>query len=285
MHFLVTGCSSGLGLSLARAIAPLPEHKLTATSRNPASTPAAVKEITSHQNASWEPLDVSSPDLEAQFSNIVCKHGPIDVLINNAGFSIGGVLENTPLDLIRSQYETNVFGAIRAMQAVIPHMRSSGTGGVIVNISSATFWMTPPGVSVYASTKFALEGLSAALASELAPFGIRVLIAQPGGMRTAFAGPEKAGKYLVPLPEGYKGSPAEFVREFVESDQGKDTDPEKAARAIVDEVLVPTVVEGKMVLRVQLGSEVAGALKGAVEAITVEGGAVQDKAAGSDLES
>lgn len=115
---------------------------------------------------------------------------------------------------MRSQYETNVFGAMRTMQAVIPHMRTNGNG-VIVDISSATFWMAPPGVSVYASTKFALEGLPAALASELVPFGIRVLIAQPGGMKTAFAGPEKADKQLVPLPDAYKGTPAEFVTRFV----------------------------------------------------------------------
>ncbi|KAJ4407950.1 hypothetical protein N0V91_003616 [Didymella pomorum] len=220
--------------------------------------------MTSYPNASWEPLDVSSPDLEAQLSTIVKKHGPVDVLINNAGFSIGGVLENTLLDLIRDQYETNIFGAIRTMQAVIPHMRTN-SNGVIVNISSATFWMPPPGVSVYASTKFALEGLSAALASELAPFGIRVLIAQPGGMQTAFAGPEKAGKQLVPLPDEYKGTPAEFVMKFVESEKGKDTDPKKAARAIVNEVLEPTVVGGNKLVRLQLGSEVTGALKGAVD--------------------
>jgi NAD(P)-dependent dehydrogenase (short-subunit alcohol dehydrogenase family) len=282
MHFLVTGCSSGLGLSLARAIAALPEHRLTATSRIPASSPDAVKEMTSYPNASWEPLDVSSPDLEAQLSTIVKKHGPVDVLINNAGFSIGGVLENTLLDLIRDQYETNIFGAIRTMQAVIPHMRTN-SNGVIVNISSATFWMPPPGVSVYASTKFALEGLSAALASELAPFGIRVLIAQPGGMQTAFAGPEKAGKQLVPLPDEYKGTPAEFVMKFVESEKGKDTDPKKAARAIVNEVLEPTVVGGNKLVRLQLGSEVTGALKGAVDAFTAEGEAVGRKAAACDI--
>jgi len=236
----------------------------------------------SHPNASWESLDVSSPDLEAQLSTIINKHGPIDVLVNNAGFSIGGVLKNTPLDLMRSQYETNVFGAMRTMQAVIPHMRTNGNG-VIVNISSATFWMAPPGVSVYASTKFALEGLSAALASELAPFGIRVLIAQPGGMKTAFAGAEKAGKQLVLLPDAYKGMPAEFVMKFVESDNGKDTDPEEAARAIVKEVLEPTMVGGQKLLRLQLGSEVTGALKGTINAFTAEAEAVECKAAACDI--
>ena len=86
-------------------------------------------------------------------------------------------------------------------------------------------------------------------------------------MKTASAGPEKAGKQLVPLPDVYKGKSAEFVMKFVESENGKDMDPDKAARAIVREVLEPTMVEGDKLVRLQLGSEVTGALKGAVKRV------------------
>jgi short-subunit dehydrogenase len=105
MYFLVIGCSSRLGLSLARAIAPLPEHSLKATSCNRSSISNAKKEITSNPSASWEPLDVSSRHLERQLSTIINKHGPFDVLVDNAGFSISVMLENAPLDLIRGQDE------------------------------------------------------------------------------------------------------------------------------------------------------------------------------------
>ncbi|PVI00179.1 putative short chain oxidoreductase/dehydrogenase [Periconia macrospinosa] len=290
MHWLVTGCSSGLGLELARAIASLPSQKLTATSRNPSSTPDAVSEITSHPNASWEPLDVSSPSFESQLSTITSQHGTIDVLINNAAIAIGGAVENTPLSLIRTQYETNVFGLVRAIQAVLPSMRSSpSTESAIVNISSSTFWNPPPGISFYASTKWAVEGLSAALAAELAPFHIRVLLAQPGGMDTKFASQDKIPTHMVPLPEEYKGTPAEYVMQFVNNPEPKfSLSPEKAARAIVEEVLRPTVVVGKdgeeprKVLRLQLGKETVGNLKTAVKGYQEDGEAFEKKGLACD---
>ncbi|KAF2645924.1 hypothetical protein P280DRAFT_513799 [Massarina eburnea CBS 473.64] len=256
MHWLITGCSSGLGLSLSRAVASLPNQKLTATSRNPSSSVDAVKEITSHSNASWEPLDVSSPDLESQLATIISKHGPIDVLINNAGYAIGGPLEATPLDLIRQQYETNFFGVVRTIQAVLPYMREQGKDktGVIVNVSSAEIWNPHPGTSVYSSSKFAVDGLTAALVSELAPFNVRMLLAQPGGMRTSFLRPDKVAMQVVDFPASYKGTPAEAVLGFITRGGGADLDPEKAAKAIVEEILEPTMVgEGKRLLRLPLG--------------------------------
>ena len=267
MRWLITGCSSGFGLSLARAVLAHPEEKVIATSRNPSSSPDAIKEITSHANAVWESLDVASADLEAQLSTIVAKHGPIDVLINNAGYAVGGVFKTIPTDFIRQQYDTNFFGAIRLMQSVIPAMRESGRGGVIVNISSAEFWDPHPGATVYASSKWALEGLSESLAPELASFNVRVLIAEPGGMRTSFIDPAKVSKGMIPVPDAYKGTIADYVLQTIVSTHGTQSlDPEKGARAVIQEVFEPTVIKGAdgketgHLLRLPLGKESCDAM-------------------------
>jgi len=289
MQWLITGCSSGLGLSLARAILRHPNQKVIATSRNPTSSPKAVDEITSHENGSWATLDVSSPILQSQLSQIIAQHGKVDVLINNAGYAIGGVLETLPLDRIHSQYDTNFFGPIRLMKAVIPSMRECGQG-VIVNVSSAEFWDPHAGATVYASSKWALEGLSEALAAEVAAFGIRVLIAQPGGMRTDFVEPEKVARSLEPLPKAYEGTMADFVLKAIIGGHGAQSlDPEKAAEAVVEEVLKPSTVkdrEGKEIgklLRLQLGKECVVMMDAKLQKFTSEAEVEKERALACDF--
>ena len=292
MHWLVTGCSSGLGLSLSRVIASQPGQKLTATSRNPGTTPDAVKEITSHEDAAWVTLDVSSTSLESDLSAIISKHGPIDVLINNAGYAVGGALEAISLDVIRQQYETNFFGVVRMIQATLPSMRASAKGGVIVNVSSAEFWNPHPGTSVYSSSKWAVEGLSAALAGEVASFGVRILIAEPGAMRTSFITPDKTSAQLSPFPEAYVGTPAEYVMGHIAAAHGsQQLDPEKAARAIVYEVLNPTMIPGeggqspKQMLRLQLGRECIEDMKNRIADYSTEWSAGQEQALACDFDA
>jgi len=292
MQWLITGCSTGLGLSLARAVASRPGEKVIATSRNPASSPEAVREITRNENAVWETLDVSSHDLENQLSDIVAKHGPIDILINNAGYAGGGVFEVTPVEVLREQFETNFFGVVRLMRAVVPEMRIGGKGGVIVNISSAVFYQAVPTASAYSSSKWALEGFSEAIASELAEFGIRVLLAEPGGMRTSFMDPSKVSKTTVPFPDSYKGTLAEYVWNTLQGMHGtQNLDPDRSAEAIVKEVLEPTIVknadtgETRKLLRLQLGKEAVDTMRKKIVTIESEAELILAKALACDFEA
>ena len=116
---------------------------------------------------------------------ISSEAGRIDVLVNNAGYGLNGAFEDLAIDEIKAQYETNVFGLIRTTQAVLPIMRKQKSG-TIVNISSGAGRFGLPGASAYVSTKFAVEGLSESISYELEPFGIKVVIVEPGVIRTNF---------------------------------------------------------------------------------------------------
>lgn len=292
MQWLITGCSSGLGLSLARAVLAYQDEKVIATSRNPASSPEAVREIIAHDNAVWEALDVSSPDLEVQLTKIVSKHGPIDVLINNAGYAVGGVFEGTPLETVRQQFETNFFGAVRLMQAVVPGMRTSGRGGVIVNISSNVFWQPLPVISAYSASKWALEGFSEAIAGEIASFNIRVIIAEPGGMRTSFLEPSKLSNTTIPIPLPYKGTIAEKMYEIFDAMHGEQSlDPDRSAQAIVKEVLEPTALGNDEtgahgnILRLPLGKETIGTMQNKIVTFQKESKHFQAQALACDFDT
>src|SRR5204863_1539145 len=116
---------------------------------------------------------------------ILSEIGRIDVLVNNAGYVLSGAFEDLTMDEIKAQYETNVFGLIRTTQAVLPTMRNQKSG-IIVNISSAAGRFGYPSGSAYVSTKFAVEGLSESMSYELEPFGIKVVVIEPGVIRTNF---------------------------------------------------------------------------------------------------
>lgn len=210
-------------------------HRVVATSRSLQKTPDAVAEITSTHNGAWLPLDVTSADFEQQVAACVAHFGRIDVLINNAGYGIGGALEDLSLEDTRSQFETNFFGPVRAMKAVIPTFREQGSG-TIINVSSTEGFSAAPGIGMYAASKFALEAITESLQGELAPFGIRILLVEPGGMRTSFVEPEKR-KNIAPLSEAYKNTPAEMVLNYVQSSHGAQMlDPQRAATRIVEAV-------------------------------------------------
>ncbi|KAH0841838.1 putative oxidoreductase [Fonsecaea pedrosoi] len=255
MQWLVTGCSTGLGLEIARA-ALQAGQKCIATSRNPASSPDAIADI-EKLGGVWATLDVSSPSLENDIGNIVKKHGPVDVVVNNAGYADGAPLEMMDLDKARQMFETNFWGPIRIIQALVPSMRSRHSG-VIINISSAVNWNPPPGAAVYAGSKFAIEGISEALATELSTFNIRVLIAEPGAMRTKFFDQKKMKMPI--LADAYKGTPTEFVMQAIAGlDEGAPQDARRTAEAIVKEVLEPSSTP--MALRMPLGMESLGGMR------------------------
>lgn len=253
MRWFITGCSSGLGLEIARAALDAGQI-VVASSRHPETTPEIVAEIEG-RGGRWIALDTAGKDVEKTIVGTIDKYGPIDVLVNNAGFAIGGPLETHPMESSQQLFAANFFGPIRTLQAVLPSMRERKTG-TIVNVSSAEFWIPHAGVSIYAASKFAIEGVSEALREEVAEFGIRVLIAEPGGMRTAFIDPTKSQQSPARLG-AYKGTMADYVIQEILSLHGNQSlDPRKVASAIVKEVLEPTLnEEDKPMLRLPLGQE------------------------------
>src|SRR6188472_2775613 len=181
---IVTGSSSGIGLETALILA-----------RNGYSTYASMRDMEKSKTildlAKKErlPLQVIHLDvnddvtIKNAISRIVEDGKRIDILVNNAGYGLFGALEDLSIEEIKAQFETNFFGVVRVTQAVLPVMRKQ-KNGTIVNISSVGGRMSFPGLSAYHSTKFALEGLSESISYELEPFGIRVVIIEPGFVRT-----------------------------------------------------------------------------------------------------
>jgi NAD(P)-dependent dehydrogenase (short-subunit alcohol dehydrogenase family) len=177
---LVTGASSGIGKATALRLARA-GWKVVATGRRP----EALTEL-AEAGCATARLDLSSDRVvEEGCAAIVAEHGPIGVLINNAGYSQSGALETLPMAKVRAQFETNVFAPLRLAQLVLPAMRAQ-RWGKIVNISSMGGKLTFPGGGAYHGSKHALEALSDVLRFEVAGFGIDVVIVEPGLVRTDF---------------------------------------------------------------------------------------------------
>lgn len=183
---VVTGSSSGIGYEISLILAR--NGFLTyATMRNPEKG-ANLKSVAEKENLSIRvvQLDVTNDNSIAKaVQTVLNEAGRIDVLVNNAGYGLMGAFEDLAIDEIKSQYETNVFGLIRTTQAVLPAMRRQRSG-TIVNISSGAGRFGYPAASAYVSTKFAVEGLSESLLFEVEPFGIRVVLIEPGMISTNF---------------------------------------------------------------------------------------------------
>ena len=184
---IVTGSSTGIGYETSLALAR--DGFITyATMRN-LSKAEGMKSVATEESL---PLHIKQLDVtdDASVKNAVQAissetGGRIDVLVNNAGYGLNGAFEDLSMDEIKAQYETNFFGLIRVTQAVLPTMRRQKSG-TIVNISSGAGRFGFPSGSAYASTKFAVEGLSESMSYELEPFGIKVVIVEPGVIRTNF---------------------------------------------------------------------------------------------------
>jgi NAD(P)-dependent dehydrogenase (short-subunit alcohol dehydrogenase family) len=175
---LITGCSTGFGRAAAVELTKR-GHDVVATARRPET-------IDDLDVAEKLCLDV---DDHASVADAVDAVGRVDALVNNAGFGVQGPVELLPIDEIRRMFETNVLGAVRMIQAVLPQMRERESG-VIVNVSSVDGLVSPPIASGYAATKHALEAFSEALHYEIGHFGVRVAIVEPGFFETDFQGKE-----------------------------------------------------------------------------------------------
>jgi NAD(P)-dependent dehydrogenase (short-subunit alcohol dehydrogenase family) len=155
-------------------------------------------------------LDVTDkPSIEAAVKAAIGRFGAIDVLVNNAGYGTVGALEFAPEEVIRRQFEVNLFGLIEVTQAVLPGMRANGSG-VIVNVSSIGGRITFPFCTLYHASKFAVEGLTESLQYELNPLGIRLKIIEPGGYKTEFAG-RSMGWYGTGSVDGYQQTYDRFI--------------------------------------------------------------------------
>ncbi|MCP3030585.1 SDR family oxidoreductase [Halobacillus sp. A1] len=182
---LITGATSGFGYHTAVKCAER-GMKVIATIRNPEKLDVFKKsQLTDEvlENITVWKLDVTDDSSLQHFGYLVGKLERIDVLVNNAGFALGGFLEQVPIEDYRRQFETNVFGVIRVTKAVLPKMRSQGYGKIL-NISSISGLIGFPGLSAYVSSKHALEGVSESLRFELKPFGIDVALIEPGSYET-----------------------------------------------------------------------------------------------------
>ena len=182
---LITGVSSGLGRALA--VEALEQgHQVLGTVRNEAAR--QIFEALKPGAAIGRVLDIRDDAAIAKLvENFESEIGPIDVLVNNAGYGHEGTLEESPMDELRDQFAVNVFGAVAAMKAVLPFMRERRKGHIL-NVTSMGGLMTMPGISFYHGSKFALEGISASLGKEVKPFGIAVTAVAPGMFRTDWAG-------------------------------------------------------------------------------------------------
>lgn len=176
----MTGCSSGIGRSTALALhrAGLPVY---ASARRPES----LHELAA-AGLTTLALDVTDePSMQAAVDRILTDHGAVGVLVNNAGYALQGPVETTPLNEARAQFETNVFGMVRLTQLALPGMRAQGWGRV-VNMSSMGGRFTFPGGGFYHASKHAVEAVSDALRYEVAPFGVAVVLVEPGPVTSAF---------------------------------------------------------------------------------------------------
>ncbi|WP_326837729.1 oxidoreductase [Amycolatopsis rhabdoformis] len=225
--WLISGCSSGFGRELVRA-ALAAGDRVMATARRPET----LADLThaGGDRISTAAMDVTDPaSIHAAVEATLEAFGRIDVLVNNAGTSVIGAVEETPAADLRAMFDVNYFGAVELTQAVLPVLRAQGSGTIVV-MSSLGGVMTFPGLSGYNATKHALEALGEALSIELAPLGIRVVVVEPGMFRTQFS----TSLQWTPENPAYAATSGE-LRRMVKGVVGLEAnDPAKGAAAIVE---------------------------------------------------
>jgi NAD(P)-dependent dehydrogenase (short-subunit alcohol dehydrogenase family) len=226
--WLITGSSAGFGRELALA-ALTAGDRVMATARQPHQLADLV--TAGQGRVCTAPLDVTDDaQIAAAVAQTVAEFGRIDVLVNNAGHGSVGAVEELDLADLRALMDVMFFGAVAVTKAALPHMRAQRSGA-IVQLSSMGGQLSMPGFGAYCAAKFALEGLSEALAAEVAPFGIRVLIVEPGAFRTEFGGHRMHRSRII---EEYAVSTASTRAAVDAMDGAQPGDPAKAARAILE---------------------------------------------------
>ncbi len=227
--FLITGVNSGFGRAFAKA-ALAAGNTVIGTVRSEAAR--AEFESLDPVRACGVVLDVTDFDrVEAAVRAVTERVGPVDVLVNNAGYGHEGTLEESPLEDLVKQFNVNVFGAVAMIKAVLPSMRSRRTGHIF-NITSMAGFVAFPGIAYYAGSKFALEGISETLAQEVRDFGVKVTAIAPGSFRTDWA-----GRSMVRTERSIADYDAVFepVRAARRAKDGRQRgDPESAAQVLLE---------------------------------------------------
>jgi short-subunit dehydrogenase len=185
---IVTGSSSGIGFETSLTLARNGFHTYATMRNMEGEKSKPLTEVAKNENLQLRAIELDVDNDKSvidAINTIVEERERIDVLINNAGYALGGALEDSSMDEIKAQFETNFFGAVRATKAVLPVMRRQGAGK-IVNITSMGGRIAIPLSSSYHGSKFALEGLSESIRYELEPFGIKVILIEPGAVGSNF---------------------------------------------------------------------------------------------------
>jgi NAD(P)-dependent dehydrogenase (short-subunit alcohol dehydrogenase family) len=230
--WFITGCSTGFGRDLARHVLAR-GYRAVVTARKPDD----LQEFSSSPQALVLKLDVTdNAQIDAAVKAAHDRFGRIDVLVNNAGIGYFGAVEESEEDQVRRMFDVNVFGLGRMTQAVLPGMRQRRSGS-IVNIASLAGISPFPGLGYYCATKFAVEGLSGSLALEVEPLGIKVIVVEPSGFRTDWAGRSaNESPMIIDDYAATSGAKREQLRAYSGKQPG---DPVRAVKAIVDAVSSP----------------------------------------------
>jgi NADP-dependent 3-hydroxy acid dehydrogenase YdfG len=243
--WLITGSSTGFGRLVVDELL-LRGEKVVATARKPEAL-AGLRDKYNDQIILPQ-LDVTDTgQCERAVALTMHEFGRIDVLINNAGFGVYGSLEEVPIGTVREQFETNVFGVLNVLKAVLPAMRNQKSG-TILNVSSIAGWMSFPGSGIYGASKFALEGLTESLEAELKPLGIRTILIEPGSFQTNFYGHNY--RRVENEIQDYAETAGKTLEFFDSWDGNQPGDPIKAVKAMIDVAEHPNPP-----LRLLLGSD------------------------------
>lgn len=258
--FLITGVSSGFGRALAQE-ALAAGHHVVGTVRSEQARQDF--EALAPTGAVGRVLDVTDFEaIDGVVAEVEATVGPVDVLVNNAGYGHEGVMEEAPLAEMRRQFDVNVFGAVAMMKAVLPYMRERRRGHIL-NITSMGGFITMPGIAYYCGSKFALEGISEVVGKEVKPFGIAVTAVAPGSFRTDWA-----GRSMARTPRSIPDYDALFdpIRKAREEKSGKQLgNPVLAARAMLRVIASDTPPAHLL-----LGSDALGLVREKLSVLTAE---------------
>ncbi len=232
--WFITGASTGFGRLLAQEVLKsggkvvVTARKLDKVTELEAQYPQTAKALA---------LDVTnSGQVDSVVAQAIEKFGRVNVLVNNAGYGVAGAIEEVSEAEFMPMFETNVFGLLRVTRAFLPHLRKERSGHIL-NLSSIGGLVASPGMGYYNATKFAVEGISEALAGELAPLGIRVTIIEPGPFRTDFLG--RSGVVAETRIAEYDSTAGNMRKYFAENDGKQRGDPLRAVQAMMQVVESP----------------------------------------------
>ncbi|MCP2335925.1 oxidoreductase [Actinomadura rupiterrae] len=273
--WLITGATSGFGRAIAEAALGAGDVVVAAARR-----PEALDDLVAAHPDRVRAIRLDVTDqaaITAAVAEAVLWHGRIDVLVNNAGRGMLGAVEETTDRELREQMELHFFGPAALVRAVLPHMRRQGTGAV-VQMSSMGGRMSFPGAGAYSASKHALEGLTLALVGEVAGFGIKTLIVEPGAFRTSFAGTGALAQ-TAEMPE-YADVVGPVRRNLPASDGNQPGDPAKAAAAIL-----AALDADETPLRLPLGADALDAIEAAAARDRADAAAWEKVARGTDFDA